>query len=166
MDEKSNVFNEIIRDRDFEALTALSDSEKEDFLITLVYDHLSEKPLAEMNEVQRTLFLASRLEDVCQADSLPSLSEDEEVFLALPEIKAAYEKLGAVKTAELLGEFIKLVPDGTVPEWEWFFEPERKDIINRIDSAICNYPDGVMRNFYTAYISDPRNAELLLDGLA
>lgn len=166
MDEKSNVFNEIIRDRDFEALTALSDSEKEDFLITLVYDHLSKKPLAEMNEVQKTLFLASRLEDTCQADSLPSLSEDEEIFLALPDIKAVYEKLGAVKTAEFLGEFIGLVPANTVPEWDWFFASERKEIINRLDSAICSYPDGVMRNFYTAYISDPRNAKLLLDGLA
>ncbi len=165
MDEKSSRFDNIIRDHDSEGLIALSDSEKEDFLITLIYDHLSEKPFAEMNEVQRTLFLASRLEDVCQADSLPSLSEDEEIFLALPEIKTAYEKLGAVKTAELLGEFIELVPDGTVPEWDWFFEPERNDTINRLDSAICDYPDGVMRNFYTAYISKPQNAELLLDGL-
>ena len=115
MDEKSSVFDRIIRDHDAEALVALSDSEKEDFLIALMYDHLSDKPLAEMNEVQRTLFLASRLEDVCQADALPSLSEDEEIFLALPEIKKAYEKLGAVKTAELLGEFIGLVPAGTIP---------------------------------------------------
>ena len=166
MDEKSSVFDSIIRNHDAEGLIALSDSEKEDFLITLMYDHLSDKPLAEMNEVQKTLFLASRLEDICQADALPSLSEDEEIFLALPEIKTAYEKLGAVKTAGLLGELIELVPIGIVPEWEWFFESERKDIINSLDSGICDYPDGAMRNFYTAYISDPRNAELLLDGLA
>lgn len=163
MDEKD--FQEIISKHDTKRLLALGDSEKENFLLVLIYDYLSEKPLAELNEVQRTLFLASRLEDVCQADSLPSLSEDEEIFLALPEIKTAYEKLGAVKTAELLGEFISIVPAGVVPEWEWFSAPERKDIINKIDGGICNYPDGAMSRYYVEYISVPQNAEMLLDGL-
>ncbi len=164
MDEK--VFHDIISNHDTKRLLALNDSEKENFLLTLIYDYLSGKSLAEMNEVQKTLFLASRLEDACQADSLVSLSEDGEIFLALPEIKGAYEKLDAFKTAELLGEFISLVPGGVIPEWDWFFEPERKDIINRIDGGICDYPDGVMSHLYIEYISLPKNAEMLLDGLA
>lgn len=163
MDEKD--FQDIISKHDTKRLLSLGDSEKENFLLVLIYDHLSEKPLAELNEVQKTLFLASRLEDICQADSLSSLSEDEEIFLALPEIKTAYETLGAVRTAELLGEFIRLVPEGFVPEWKWFSAPERKDIIKRIDGEICDYPDGVMSNYYIEYMSMPQNAEMLLDGL-
>ncbi len=164
MDEKE--FRDIISKHDTKRLLALGDSEKENFLLVLNYDYLSAMPLSELNEVQKTLFLASRLEDVCQADSLPSLAEDAKIFLALPEIKSAYEKLGAVKTAALLDEFISLVPEGFVPEWEWFSEPQRKDIINRIDGGICDYPDGVMSRYYVEYISVPKNAEMLLDGLA
>lgn len=155
----------IIENQDVKGLLALDNGEKEDFLFALIYDCLTEKSLAEMNETQKTLFLASKLEDVCQADSLPSLSEDEEIFLALPDIKISLERLGAVKTAGLLEEFMSLVPAGTVPEWEWFFEAERKDIIAQIDSGICNYPDGTMINLYVAYISDPQNAEQLLADL-
>ncbi len=158
----SSVFRGIVMDRDAEGLLALDSSEKEDFILTLIYDYLTNMPIDEMNEAQKTLFLASRLEDTCQADALPSLSEDEEVFLALPEIKKSLERLGALKTAALLEEFISLLPVGTVPEWDWFFEHEREDIIKKIDSGICNYPDGPMRELYIDYISDPENAKQLL----
>lgn len=155
----------IIENQDVKGLLALDDGEKEELLFELIYDRLTEKPLAEMNETQKTLYLASKLEDVCQADSLPSMSENEEIFLALPDIKLSLERLGAVKTAGFLEKFISLVPAGTVPEWEWFFEAERKDIIAQIDSGICNYPDGTMLKLYVAYISDPQNAEQLLADL-
>lgn len=161
----SSAFRDIILNSDAEGLLALSSGEKEDFLLTLIYDHLADIPIAEMNEAQKTLYLASRLEDTCQADALPSLSEDEELFLALQEIKRAYERLGAFKTAGLLDEFILLLPVGTVPEWDWFFEPEREDIIKRIDSGICNYPDGPMRELYVDYISNPENAKQMLVNL-
>lgn len=161
----SSVFHSIILDRDAKGLIALDRSEKEDFLFTLIYDHLADMPIDEMNETQKTLFLASRLEDTCQADALLSLSEDEEVFLALPEIKNSLERLGAFKTAEFLDEFISLLPVGEVPEWDWFFEAERDDIIKKIDSGICNYPDGPMRDLYIDYISNPENANRLLMNL-
>lgn len=157
-----SVFRDIILNSDAEGLVALDSGEKEDFLLTLIYDHLANIPIGKMNEAQKTLFLASRLEDTCQADALPSLSEDEELFLALPEIKRAYERLGANKTAALLEEFISLLPVGEVPEWDWFFEAERADIIKRIDSGICNYLDGPMRDLYIDYISNPENANRLL----
>lgn len=161
----SSAFCDIILNSDAEKLLAFSSDEKEDFLFTLIYDHLADMPIDEMNEVQKTLFLASRLEDTCQADALPSLSEDEEIFLALPEIKRAYERLGAFKTAGLLDEFISLLPVGTVPEWDWFFEPKREDIIKRIDNGICNYPDGLMSRLYVDYISNAENAKQVLMNL-
>ena len=164
MSDSVKLFN-IIRDRDIDGLLALDRGGKEDFLFTLIYDHLADMSLSEMNEAQKTLFLASRLEDACQADALPSLSEGEEIFLALPEIKVAYERLGANKTAALLEEFIALLPIGTVPEWDWFFEDERKDIIKRIDGEICDYPDGLMLEKYIDYISDPENAKQILMNL-
>lgn len=163
---EENQYRDIILNQDVEKLLALSSSEKEDLLIMVYWHYLPFIPLNEMNEVQKTFYLASSLENVCQADALPSLSEDKEVFLALPEIKKAYERLGALKTAALLDELISLVPAGTVPEWDWFFADERVDIIERIDGEICDYPDGAMRNFYTAYISDPQNAKQLLQNLA
>lgn len=161
----SSAFRDIILNGDAEGLLALSSGEKEDFLFALIYDHLAKMPIDEMNEAQKTLFLASRLEDTCQADALPSLSEDEEVFLALPEIKKSLERLGALKTAGLLDEFISLLPVGTVPEWDWFFEAERADIIKRIDSGICNCPDGLMSRLYDDYISNAENAKQVLKNL-
>lgn len=154
----------IILNQDVEGLLALSDSEKDDLLDRILWHYLPFKSLNEMNEVQKTLYLASTLEDTCQADALPSLSENPEIFLALPEIKKSYETLGALKTAALLDELISLLPAGIVPEWDWFFEGATGEIIERIDSEICNYPDGVMHQIYVTYISDPQiAAQLLMD---
>lgn len=159
---EKDIYHNIILNEDVERLLALSDNEKEEFLLVVICKYLSWKPLEEMNEVQKTLYLVSKLEDICQVDALPSLSQEKEYFLVLPEIKMAYEKLGAFKSAVLLDEFITLIPDGIVPEWDWFFEDERVDIIDRIDGELCNYPDGRMCDFYISYISKPQNAKQLL----
>lgn len=165
MDNKEEIYNEIISNGDVKHLLALSNDEKQDFIMQLMYGSLGNMQLDEMNHAQRTLYLAMRLEDTCQADALPSLSEEEEIFLALPEMKSALEELGAVKTAELLKEFISLVPVDVVPEWDWFFADERKSIISRLDSEISSYPDGLMSGLYVAYISKPEIAEEILKGL-
>lgn len=162
---EKDVYHNIILKEDIEKLLALNNDEKEEFLFVLIYNYLPWKSLEEMNEVQKTVYLASKLEDICQIDALPSLSEEKEFFLVLPEIKAAYENLGAFKSAALLDEFIALIPPGTVPEWDWFFKDERIDIIERIDNELCDYPDGCMGDFYIAYISKPQNAKYLLTGL-
>ena len=158
------IYDIIISNRDTQQLLALSDEEKLDFILHL-YDYLCGLQLSEMNHAQRTLYLAMRLEDTCQADALPSLSEEEELFLALPEMKSALEELGALKTAELLGAFISLLPVGSVPEWKWFFDSERKEVIKGLDSKISDYPDGVMSGLYAAYISKPEIAEEILMGI-
>lgn len=163
MEEKR--YHDIILNEDVEKLLALSADEKEELMSELVYEYLPAKSLTKMNEVQKTLYLAWTLEDACQADSLLSLSEEEELFLALPETKKALEALGAFQSAALLGELIALLPAGIVPEWDWFFEEEREDIIERIDSKLCDYPDGVMCDFYITYCSKPENARQLLSGL-
>ncbi len=162
--EKS-IYHTIILKEDIEKLLTLSDNEKKELLFVLLWEYLPWKSLEEMNEVQKTLYLASKLEDICQIDMLSSLSAEKEFFLALPEIKKAYENLGAFKSAALLDEFISLIPAKTVPEWEWFFEGERGDIIERIDGELCDYPDGLMINFYIAYLSKPQNAKQLFTGL-
>lgn len=167
MNEKmdKSVYHNIILNEDVEKLLALSDDEKEEFLLVLIDKYLPWKSLVEMNEVQKTLYLASKLEDICQVDALPSLSEEKEFFLALPDIKIAYENLGAFKSAALLNEFIALIPVGIVPEWGWFFEEKRGNIIDKIDGELCDYPDGPMYKIYIAYISTFQNAKQLLTGL-
>lgn len=159
------MIDEIIKNADAGSLLALTDDEKEQFLWSLMYEHLIDMELDEMNRAQKTYFLAARLEDTCQADALPSLSEDEDVFLALPEMKAALEELGAFKTAELLGKFIALLPEGTVPEWGWFFEEERETVISELDEGIGAYPDGPMLDLYIKYISNPETAKEILTGI-
>lgn len=160
--QKDEFYKGIISKKDVKGLLDLSDDDKENFLIYLMYSYLCNIPLADMNYAQRTLYLSMKLEDTCQADALPSLSEEQDVFLALNDMKFALEELGAVKTSKALGEFISLVPKSTVPEWDWFFEKERSDIIYRLDSEIGNYPDGAMRKLYIEYISKPEIAEELL----
>lgn len=157
-------FDKIVSKRNMKRLFALNDEEKQEFIRHL-YDHLCDMQFGEMNHAQRTLYLVIRLEDTCQADALPSLSEDEELFLALPEMKSALEKLGAAKTAELLGEFISLLPVGSVPEWNWFFAEERTHVIAELDRKIGNYPDGPMAQLYAAYLSKPGTAEELMTGI-
>lgn len=162
---KDELYRQIILNKDINQLLALDESDKQDFLLCLMYDFLCNMELNQMNHAQQTLFLAMRLEDTCQADSLPSLSEEEEVFLALPKMQAALEELGAPKTAALIGELIAIVPEGTVPEWEWFFSGEQEKVIDRLDGEITDYPDGVMAELYIAYISKPEVAAEVLSGL-
>lgn len=157
MDEQK--FKEIIEAADTAAFEALSEADKEDFMLTLMYDFIFRKKLSEMNEIQKTLYLAARLEDTCQADALPSLSEDGELWKALPEIAKAYHSLGAVKTAECIDKFISLLPGDDVPEWEWFFEGEIAEAIKDIDGEISDYPDGAMSGYYVKYLSDKKNAD-------
>lgn len=159
-------FQDIMTNQDAAQLRALDESDLGNFLIDLVYDVLCKMPLSAMNHAQQTLYLAIRLEDTCQADALPSLSEDEELFRTLPQMQAALTELGAEQTAALIGELIAIVPAGTVPEWEWFFADEQKDTINRLDSAISDYPDGNMFQFYLAYLRKPGIAEEILSGIA
>ena len=156
-----NIYEKILSRQNTKWLFALNDEEKQEFVRHL-YDHLCGMRLGEMNHAQRTLYLAIRLEDTCQADALPSLSEDEELFLALPEMRSALEELGAVKTADLLGEFISLLPVDSVPEWSWFFSEERTHTISDLDRKISNYPDGPMAQLYTAYLSKPGIAAELI----
>lgn len=156
------LYSDIISEKDVKSLLDLSDNDKENFLIYFMYNRLCNIPLDEMNHAQRTLYLAMKLEDACQADSLLSLSEEEEVFLALNDMKSALDELGAVKTAKALEGFISLVPENKVPEWSWFFEEERGAIIERLDGEISDYPDGLMSELYVKYISNPGAVELLL----
>lgn len=151
-------FRTIIENADVAAFLALEEGDKEYLMLTLMYDFISLKKLSEMNEVQKTLYLAARLEDICQADGLPSLSEDEEIWKALPKIEEAYRRLGAVKTAEYIREFISLLPEGGVPEWEWFFESESAGTVKALDRKISDYPDGAMSSLYIKFLSENDNA--------
>ena len=153
----NKLYEKIISERDVNTLLDLGDNDKENFLIYFMYNRLCNIPLAEMNHSQRTLYLAMKLEDACQADSLTSLVEEKDVFLALPEMKSALEELGAVKTADLLGKLILIVHENTVPEWSWF--DENADVIELLDGDIADYPDGLMKNFYLKYISEYDVAE-------
>lgn len=162
----NTLFYTIIKNRDVSGYFALDDSTKEDFLITLMYDFLSEKDLLDMNNVQKTLFLAMKLEDTCQADSLPSLSDEEDIFLSLSDIVTACEELGAIKTAHCVKEFISILPDNEIPEWDWFFDKERREIIERIDGEISDYPDGLMKDLYIKYLSDLDRVSRLFDNLS
>ena len=82
---EKDVYHNIILKEDIEKLLALNNDEKEEFLLVLIYNYLPWKSLGEMNEVQKTIYLASKLEDICQIDALPSLSKEKEFFLVLPE---------------------------------------------------------------------------------
>jgi len=70
-----------------------------------------------------------------------------------------------LSSCSTLDKFISLVPVGTVPKWDWFFEEERGKLIDRIDGEICYYPEGIMSNLYIAYISNPQNAKQLFQNL-
>ena len=147
----NDTFARITASGDSDALLSLSRDEMDDFLNELMYGQLCDMPLSAMNEVQKTLYLAMTVEDTCQADGLPSLSENEEVFLALPDAAKAYERLGAPLTAGLIREFISLLPGG-VPDRDRFFEGEQEADIDRIGSAIGSYPDGKMSERYVSYV--------------
>lgn len=162
----------IIKKHDADALCRLNDDDFIEFSIALMYEHFYNIPLEKLNSEQRTVFLCMALESACQADSILSLTEDEDLFFAIPEMYSSLLSIGSHKTAAELKRFIVLMPEGTfesriMPEWDWFFgDSEREKQINRIDSAIAGYPDGLTSEMLKKYCtSDKQTAEKVLAGL-
>lgn len=161
--------SDIIKNKDVRSLVALGTRDAANVCVSLVYSHFSKYD--SLNHEQKILLLCVRLEDACQADSILSLSEEEELFLRLPDICKAHEEIGAPKTAALIKQFMDLLPEETfssskVPAWEWFFEDEaRNQKINDIDGQICNYPDGFMRELYHRYLAKDGVAAKLFENI-
>ncbi len=167
-----NVIKSIIKNHDSKRLCELDKDSFDEFMITFVYEYLHETAIEKLNDVQRLILACTIVEDACQTDTILTPTENEDHFFLLPTAKTGFHTIGADKTAEALGEFIALMPEGTfenktIPADEWFFGNEdRKKEISRIDSLICNYPDGELRPFYRNYIcSNEENAKALLSGI-
>ena len=137
-------------------IAALSDDDASDFLLKLVYEYLDNITLNQMNAAQRTLYLAIRLEDICQADALPSLAEEPALLAALPEMQQALETLGLPETAAAIAELREMLrADGiAIPDWDWFSAPERKERTAALDRRISSYPDGAAMPRYIAYMRE------------
>ncbi len=137
---------------DIAAIASFSDEAAGDFLLKLVYDH--SMPLAQMNSAQKTLYLAIRLEDTCQADALSSLAEEPALAGAIPEMQQALETLHLPETAAAMAALCEMLREsGTaIPDWEWFTAPERKERIAALDKRIASYPDGAPLPHYAAYL--------------
>ncbi len=154
----NNVIENIIKSKDATTLCNLNYYDFSDVLIELVYKYYYNMPFDSMNEEIKLLYSCCVLEDCCQADDIRILSDDVNLFFNMHETCTYLRKINAPKTADALQKFIDLMPTGTfenkiVPEWKWFFEDERKDLINSINSTISNYPDGLMRDLYHKYVS-------------
>ncbi len=65
-------------------------------------------------------------------------------------------KIGAVKSAEIIRQAVELLPkDGS-----WFFETadeNKKELIANLDINFSNYPDGKMTDLYRKYAEINRN---------
>lgn len=170
-----NVDEISAKERDAKSILASGDVERlkssdgdvwDYFFVSWVYDNAVKAGLSAMNHTQRVAYLSMRLDDVCQADGIRSLSEDEELFFNLGEVCMALDEIRAVKTARYLGEFIRLLPENTfskkiIPEWEWFWAKERADAIDEIDTAISARPDGrITERLRTYLLAENRVTEL------
>lgn len=147
----------IIETKDVNSFSRLNDEDMESCFIELLYQHFYKMPFQELNYVQRTLFLCMVLEDHCQADGILSVTEEDELFFLLPQTKKALLDIQAPNTAKALQEFMDFLPDGTfekqiIPEWDWFMDKENRTVIERIDSEISDYPDGLMRGLYRKFV--------------
>ncbi len=154
---ESKAISDIITSRDEAAFANLSEYEMSDCFIELMYNHFYSMEFEAMNHTQKTLFLCMVLEDHCQADGILSLTEEENLFFLMPEMKGALTEISAVKTAQALQEFIDYMPQQTfenhiIPEWDWFMDEKNSEVIESIDSKISNYPDGLLRVLYREYV--------------
>lgn len=160
---ESQDVKRIIETGDAAAFRALNEEDMESCLIELLYQHFYRMDFQQLNPVQKTIFLCMVLEDHCQADGLLSVTDDENLFFLLPQMKSALLAIQAPATAEALQEFIDFLPEGTftnrcLPEWEWFMEPENSAVCKEIDDRISNYPDGLMRGLYRKFLLSAESA--------
>lgn len=160
---ESQDVKRIVETGDAAAFRTLNEEDMESCLIELLYRHFYWMDFQQMNSVQKTIFLCMVLEDHCQADGLLSLTDDENLFFLLPQMKSALLAIEAPATAAALQEFIDFLPEGTfanrcMPEWEWFIEPENSPVFEEIDSRISEYPDGLMRGLYRKFLLSAESA--------
>ena len=164
--DKSKI-KAIIENGGTKALYDLTEDELE-YLMIDIWLYFTKKPYNELTEVQKTLFLAMTLENVCQADTILNLYEYEDILNDLPSVSAALETLGAFKTAALFKEFISYIPEGTVLDTDSFFEffiEDYEEEWEKANDEICNYPDGHLMPLYIKYALRPENVGQLLTGL-
>lgn len=151
------LFNKIIETKNVAAFIDLNDNDMESCFIELFYQYFYEMGFQNLNSIQKTLFLCMVLEDHCQADGILSLTEEEELFFLLPQMVKALSDIEALNTANAVQRFIDFLPNGTfenhvIPEWGWFMADENYNVIEKIDSDICNYPDGLLRGLYRKFL--------------
>ena len=165
--KKDNKISYIIKTKKYEIIKELKCSELYDLIIELNYNYYSKMNYEELNSEQKTLYLCMSLEDACQADSIISLRENKIMYL-MPEMYEALLEIGATKTAELIKEFMELLPkkcfeNKKLPDIDWFFENEKRTKqIQDIDDKIADYPDGNMKNLYQKYILKDKVIEKIL----
>lgn len=168
-----NTINSIIKKHDAKRLCELSEPDFGDFMMAFTYDYLHKTDFEKLTDVQKQVLACRMVDDMCQAGSILSSAKDKKEFFLLPAAQKGFLEIGAEKTAEALGEFIALMPEGTfesnvLPKLAWFDEEEnRKNEISRIDSLIASCPDGNIWTLFHKFISsDEKKAEELLSGIA
>ena len=163
----------IIKNQDTSAFSDLNDDDFDSALIELVYNHLYERKLDSLNYVQQVIYLCSKIEDYCQADSILEILEEPQVFHALPQIPQAFEEIGAEKTADLMREFAEImsslsdIESDEIPDLDMIVENwEIEEKISEIDDKIADYPDGNMRALFRAYLESNENYGKTFDSLS
>lgn len=149
MAKEIEKLGEIARTKDFKALFALEDNE--DFSIALC-DILSDRWAHcrdALTQEQRNLFLCMQLENFSQADGILGFLQEEFVGYEQEVVKALYA-IGAKRSAEIIEEAIKLLPE----DGEWFFKvasDEEEARMSKLESELSNYPDGRASALYRQY---------------
>ena len=149
MAKEIEKLGEIARAKDFKTLFSLEDNE--DFSIALC-DILSDRWAHcrdALTQEQRNLFLCMQLENFSQADGILGFLQEEFVGYEQEVVKALYA-IGAKRSAEIIEEAIKLLPE----DGESFFKvasEEKEARMCKLESELSNYPDGRMSALYRQY---------------
>lgn len=169
MSKESVIINEMINNENYLDLLKYEKSLFLDILIELNYSFLSKFNRKELNNTQKVLVYCILLEDAVQADSIVNLLEELITYDELKDISEAYNALGAKKTSNLINELKELLhnnKDDIDSENIAFLADEElyKKVMN-IDSAICDYPDGVMSDIYYKYFCNEEKIKDLFKNL-
>jgi hypothetical protein len=151
--------DKIVEEQDIEALFNLRDNS--DFSIALheILVNKYEKSPNNLNSSELNLFLAIHLENTGQADSILTFLQEWFPQYSDKAVKSL-EEIGALKSAEIIKQAIKILPaDGS-----WFFETAneiKQELMEKLDKDFSNYPDGNMNELYRKYADENRNEILV-----
>ncbi len=167
MSEKEAQMQNIIENRDWDALFAMDDNGDFSWVLEqILWSFVTNREdgdldLSDLNHMQKVLFLVLELENATQADALPNFFEEGFAVYGREAVQAL-EEVGASQCAVALNAVVDTLPNGIYPKedkefWDSIMSGKNSGIWDEADHVLANYTDGWFPDLCRTYAEAHRD---------